>query len=157
MFYITLALFARDNNCSVSALACSSFVAWIALLSALQRRRCKLLLIFRVAACVCLWICACTLSYISSIFTRVRQLCAYQHRWHILTTYLCVCVCVLIRGGKWEVTGSAQQWAGFKNIANCQEIFCAQLSTRTHTKWHIAWSSSAKLVGWVFSCNSKQD
>lgn len=162
MFYITLALFARDNNCSVSALACSSFVAWIALLVLRSLRSATASL--QVApyfpgSCVCLSLnlCLYTLLHLLNIHKDTSAVCvsaqvAYSH--HIS---VCVRVCVLIRGGKWEVTGSAQQWAGFKNIANCQEIFCAQLSTRTHTKWHIAWSSSAKLVGWVFSCNSKQD
>lgn len=83
-----------------------------------------------VCGCICVSACVCVhLPAVYSICIRTNQLCACRYRWHIHTTYQFVCV---LTSDKWELTSSAQQWAGFKNAANC--VCVTYVTSHTHVK-----------------------
>ena len=127
MFYITPAVFPSDNYCSVSILACCCSNAPF-----LPRRSlpfCEAVAYFH-CNCVSASTPACSIFMsigTGGIFTPHISLCVC----------VCVCACLLIRGDKWELTSSAQPRAGFKNIANCQEMLRAcTLDMQPHTRAH---------------------
>lgn len=136
MFHITLALFPNDNNCPAPIFTCFSFCCLNASFCTVVTPFCggggASCCLFSVQPCVC-----------SHTHTRICLLYIHGD-----SSAMCVRIgtggaftphsSLLMRGDKWELTGSGQQWARFKNIANCQEILCAcTLNTHALTHRHL--------------------